>query len=681
MPKHMNNKEKPQNPEAMQFRTIPLTLREDGAPKSLNEEQRSVECVAASETAVRELDFDRWEFIDTVLLMSGCQLPESRQLPLLDSHSRYDTSTVVGSARDLRIENDQLISRAVFTSLPEGDNPYTKVKEGHLTDFSIGRKDIEGVYIPEGETGMVEGRSFEGPIRVITKWIPKELSICPIGADETAKTRSAQDDPGAHNNTEGGRSAAEKEPQMDKKLRAFLVKRGLAEDATDQQAWDYLENLDVPTRAETEHQPQEEQDVVSAVRAEQVRIMEIQQTCRHYGYDDLAEELIKEGKDLDQCRAAILKKNMEEGPTTGGIGHRTEVVADERDKFRSAAQDALLIRSGFAPEKPAAGAEDLAGYSLRELARESLRMSNLSTGGNPIEMVGRALTTDDFPALLSNVANKSLFEGYNTADETWGQWCATGQVSDFKTNTIARLGEMDDLDEIGENDEYKYGNREDGKEQFQIATYGKLFSISRQTIINDDLGALTDIPRAHGEAWARKVGDIVYAVLIANAAMGDGIALFHADHGNIGTTGVINETTMAEAIKLMKMQKDISGKRRLNIRPQYLLAPVAQEGSAEVFFGSNQFAGSDTAATRTNPYAGSKYQRIYDPRLDDNDSDAWYLAGPKGKTVKVFFLNGNQLPYLETRQGWSVDGVEYKVRGDAGAKAVDWKAMVYNAGA
>ncbi|MDY0398792.1 MAG: hypothetical protein RBR03_09050 [Desulfuromonas thiophila] len=687
MPMHKNASEH-QTPDLLHCRSFSLRAADNGTPASLDIDKRSVDCVAASETPVRELDYDSWGYIDTVLLMSGCQIPANRQLPLLDSHSRYSTSTVVGSARDLRIEGDHLIARAVFTSLPEGEEPFTKVREGHLTDFSIGRRDLEAVRIKEGESAIIAGRSFSGPLRVVTKWQPKELSICPIGADETAKTRALAS-PLAHQ-PEGGRFAAAKEPNMNEKVRAFLEARGLAKDATEEQAWEYLEKLDMPKRSD-ENAPVEatggrpdgsgvtEPDVVSAVRAEQLRVMEITQTCRHYGYDDLAADLIKQGKTIDQARSAILERNMKQQPAVSA-GTRVEIVADARDKFRSAAEDALLLRAGFTLEKPAAGADELVGYSLREMARESLRAAGQPIGGNPLEMIGRALTTSDLPNLLTNVANKSLFEGYQAAGETWDKWCATGRVSDFKTNTIARIGEMDDLDEIPEDGEYKYGSRADGKEQFSIATYGKLFAISRQTLINDDLGALTDIPRAHGEAWARKVGDIVYAVLEANANMGDGKALFHSDHGNIGTAAAIGETSIAEAIKLMKLQKDISGKRRLNIQPQFLLAPVALEGAAEIFFSSNQFAAADAATTRNNPYAG-RFTRIYDARLDDIDNNGWYLCGPKGKTITVFFLNGNQGPYLETRQGWNVDGVEYKVRGDAGAKAIDWKAIVRNAGA
>jgi hypothetical protein len=127
--------------------------------------------------------------------------------------------------------------------------------------------------------------------------------------------------------------------------------------------------------------------------------------------------------------------------------------------------------------------------------------------------------------------------------------------------------------------------------------------------------------------------------------------------------------------------------RRLNIRPEFFIAPAALEGAAEVFFQTIQYSDSDTvatdsslASTRKNLYAGNYFNRVYEGRLDDSDALAWFLAAGKGKTVVMFFLNGIQAPYLESRQGWSVDGTEYKVRIDAGAKAVDWKGLYMNDG-
>jgi hypothetical protein len=396
---------------------------------------------------------------------------------------------------------------------------------------------------------------------------------------------------------------------------------------------------------------------------------------------DLASEMIRSGLTIDQARAKVLDAVAERKGAAPDPGFRVSVTSDERDKFRAAGQDSLCLRAGIAVEKPAAGAQDLMGHSLREMARHSLLLANEATGGNVMEMVGRAMTTSDFPALLSNVANKSLLAGYETAPESWNTWCATGSVSDFKTHDLLAASETEDLDQINEASPYGYGKRGESKEQMQIATFGKLFAITRQTIINDDLAAMTDIPRAHGEAAARKIGDVAYAVLTANAAMRDNVALFHSNHGNLGTNGVISEITIAEAIKLMALQKDLLGKRRLNINPQFFIAPQSIRGAAEIFFASNQFSGAAADSTRSNPYAGGRFVQVYDARLDDASATGYYFAGPKGKTVTVFFLNGQQAPYMETRQGWSVDGVEYKVRLDCGAKAIDWKALVKNAGA
>ncbi len=145
---------------------------------------------ATTENPVEVFDYERWEIVREVLLMSGCQRPASRQIVLCDTHQRYDTSSVIGSARNLEIQGPQLVSRAFFSSVPEAEGPYTKVREGHLTDFSIGYRVQKAVWIPENETGVVDGRTFEGPLRVATSWVPRELSVCPIGADDMAKVRA-----------------------------------------------------------------------------------------------------------------------------------------------------------------------------------------------------------------------------------------------------------------------------------------------------------------------------------------------------------------------------------------------------------------------------------------------------------------------------------------------------------
>lgn len=686
------------------YRSAPLERNDRGMPASLDEETRSVAVVAATENPVLVFDYERWEVINEVLLMSGCQLPQSRQIPLFDTHQRYDTSSVLGSARSLEITGGQLLCRSYFSTVPEAETPYTKVREGHLTDFSIGYRVLEATWIAEKETATIEGRVFEGPVRVATQWIPRELSVCPIGADDMAKVRAEAD-----GDIEKNKNHKKEVTDMNPKFRALLETRGLSKDASDEEAWAFAEkNLIDPGQTANQRsappdtgKPASQQaadtaddKIRAAIVEERTRTAEINAMCRRFDCTDLVDPLVTEGKSVEEARKVVMDHIEKRKETDPGLSYRgpIEVVKDARDKFRAAGVDSLIIRSahealrqhcGAVFEKPAPGAEELRGYSLRELARESLRIAGISDKGNPLEMIGRALTTSDFPMILAAVANKSLFAGWETSGETWQVWCATGSVSDFKTNKSVRPSEFSDLDEVPEDTEYKYGKRIEAQEEYKIATYGKLFAISRQTIINDDLNALTNIPAGHGEAAARKVGDLPYAVLVANANMGDGVALFNdTNHKNVATGAFLtgpDVTTVAEGIRAMGVQKDLQGLRRLNIRPLFFLGTKALEGSAEVFFKTEKFS-SNEASTRVNPYSGTYFTRVYEARLDDDDPLSWYLAGPKGKTVVVYFLNGVQTPYMETKQGWSVDGVEYKVRIDCGAKAMDWKGLYQNNG-
>jgi hypothetical protein len=119
------------------------------------------------------------------------------------------------------------------------------------------------------------------------------------------------------------------------------------------------------------------------------------------------------------------------------------------------------------------------------------------------------------------------------------------------------------------------------------------------------------------------------------------------------------------------------------------VAPKALEGTSEIFFRSDKYSDNDTvatdssfASTRVNPYSGNYLTRVYEPRLDDDSESAWYLMGPKGRTVKVVFLNGRRGPILEMIQpGFSVEGFEYAVVIDAGAYATDYRGMYRNEGA
>jgi len=651
-----------------------------------------VEVVMATETRSKVFDPERWEVIEEVLLMSDVRLPDDGRIPLTVEHERH-AGAVIGSVVDMRVEGKKLVGRAVFSRSADTEPYYVKVVEGHLNRFSVvyPADTRRTVWIDGGKEKKVNGKVYKGPVAVTKSWEPKSLGLVLYAADRNAKARGA-----APTTT----TPSTKERAMDERLRKYLERMGLDPEADEDAAWAYLDELsarsepdDPPAHPNEPAEPPPDPDpdtirknaeiaAAEAVRAERERVAEIHAMGRAHGLEEAADEMVRNGVDIEKARKKFLELLKKRTDGVGGDGYRAPITisADAHDKFRGAAMDAIMLRSGLEVETPAAGADELRGYSLQEMARESLRVAGRPTGGQPLEMIGRALNTDDLPYILANVANKSLFTGWETAEETWSQWCGTGTVSDFKTHYSPRLSEADDLDQVLESQPYKYGTRTEEQETYSVATYGKLFALTRQTIINDDLGALTRIPASHGEAAARKIGDVAYAVLTANAAMGDGVALFNSAHSNVGTGGAPSETTLAEGVKLMKLQKDVRDLRRLNIRPRFFIGPVALEGSAEKFFAS-EYLDVTSGSMQRNIYGGNYFTRIYEPRLDDDSSTKWYLAAAKGKTVTVFFLNGQQRPYLETKQGWSVDGVEYKVRIDCGAKAMDWRGLVYNAGA
>ncbi len=686
-----HNGKKKDDGSGLNTRTFSIPINKNtGAPETLDEATRSFEIIAATEEPTFIYDWDRGA-INEVLIMAGAQLPQNGQMVMLDSHDRYTTGAVIGSMRDIQIKSGQMIGRVYFSSVEEAQSPYIKAREGHLTDFSIGyRVDRKStVWIPEGQEQIIAGRKFVGPLQVATRWVPREVSIVAIGADANAKARSEI------NNKQVGNE--EEEYKMDQIVRKMLESKGLPTTATDEEAVAFLSKLEGKREAQVTTEPTEEQ--VNKIRTEAkgevaARIKAIDEMCGRYEMPEVAREAILGGKTVDETRQIILDKLVAKSKTANPGTSGVEIVADEKDKFRAAANDALVLRAGHKIEKPAPGADDMRGFTLVEIARECLRMSNLPTRGSIKEMVGRALTSSDFPYILANLATKSMQAGWDTAQETWPLWTGRGSVSDFKTYYDMGLSELDDLEEIPDAGEIKRGTfSEKLPETYKIASYGKKFKLTRVMIINDDLGALTQLPAKRTEAANRKIGDIVYAIITANGNMGDSRALFSSTyHSNDAISGYLSApgtSNIAEAIRAMKSHKDIAGKRRLNIRPEFFIGPVALEGSSEVFFRSEKFADTNTiatdsslAATRVNPYSGNYFTRIYEPRLDDDSTTAWYLAGPKGKTVKVVFLNGQEGPILEMLQpGFSVEGFEYAVVIDVGAYAQDYRGLYRNEGA
>jgi ATP-dependent protease ClpP protease subunit len=386
----------------------------------------------------------------------------------------------------------------------------------------------------------------------------------------------------------------------------------------------------------------------------------------------------------------IINKIAERDPAPKQTLPRAEVTADVRDRFKEGATRALLHRAGLAGGE----VNEFSGLTIRELARESLSRAGLNSAFNdPLLMAGAALSpmmsagmhsTSDFVEILANIANKSMLKGYEEAEETFERWTARGVLVDFKPVRRVDLGLAPNLIEVPEGAEYQYGTMGDRGETIQLATYGRMFAITRQAVVNDDMNAFTRVPMRMGRAARRTIGNLVYSVLTTNAAMADGIALFHADHGNLaGTAAAPTVDSMDAARAAMAKQRDKElHATALNIRPRYFLVPVALEGKARVLMTSEKDPNAAVNSSKPNHVNGLA-DVVSDARLDAHSATAWYLAADPNAhdTIEVAYLNGNSAPVLEQRDGWNVDGVEFKVRIDAGVKALGYQGLYKNAGA
>ncbi|MGE0087376.1 MAG: HK97 family phage prohead protease [Desulfococcaceae bacterium] len=156
-------------------------------PGSFNEKTQSVWVIAATENPLLRFDLSQQKMVHLVHLVDGAILPRSGQVPLLDTHNRGTVVSIIGSARNFRVSGRNLECEVFFSGTEAGKNAAQKVKEGHLTDFSVGYIILETFWIPEGQTKEIRGRTFKGPLRVNSLWRLIELSIAAIGADENAK--------------------------------------------------------------------------------------------------------------------------------------------------------------------------------------------------------------------------------------------------------------------------------------------------------------------------------------------------------------------------------------------------------------------------------------------------------------------------------------------------------------
>jgi hypothetical protein len=343
-------------------------------------------------------------------------------------------------------------------------------------------------------------------------------------------------------------------------------------------------------------------------------------------------------------------------------------------------------------------------HSLLRAAEECLEQRGIHTRGMSKDTIaGLAFgfqmrvglhTTTDFANILADVANKSLRRAYDEAPQTFSLISRRIPMPDFKPVKRNQLGEAPALSKILENGEFTRGTVAEGKEQFALGSFGKIFGITRKALVNDDLDAFGRMATMFGRSARNLESDLVWAEILRNANMGDGVALFATAHGNLaGTPAVIDIASLGIARAAMRNQKGLDARTFLNISSRYLIVPPGKETVADQFVSVNLAAAQ---ASNVNPFSG-RLTVVTEPRLEGGvtlDADgppeviagsatAWFLGASPDQIdmIEFGFLDGQEGPVVESRVGWEVDGLEIKCRHDFAAKVIDFRGLFKNAGA
>lgn len=375
------------------------------------------------------------------------------------------------------------------------------------------------------------------------------------------------------------------------------------------------------------------------------------------------------------------------------IAGHVVTVEDETDKRIDAQVQSVMARAGVngrdGKRVIATSANPFRGYKMLDLARASLQVAGVKTDGmDQMKVVAMAFTqgTGDFPILLENVMHKTLQGAYAVAPDTWSRFCARGSVSDFRAHNRYRVGSLSNLEAKTELGEFRNKSIPDGeKASITAGTKGNIINISREAVINDDLGAFVGLANALGRAAKRTVEADVYASLASNSGAGpllsDGLALFHSSHNNLLGSGTVISTASVDLMRqAMGSQLDVSGNDYLDIMPSIWLGPLSLGGLAREVNGAEYNDDNSKNQRKPNVVRGLFKDIVDTPRLS---GIAWYMfADPNvAPVMEVAFLDGNDEPYLEMQDGFSVDGSRWKVRLDYGVAGVDYRGARKNPGA
>jgi hypothetical protein len=596
-----------------------------------------------------------WRY-PVVVDLQGLAIP-SQSRPIRFGH---DMASGVGHTESIGIVDGKLVATGIVSrDTAAAKEIVASSKNGFPWKASIGASVDEFEFVKEKQAVLVNGREFKGPINVVRKSTLGEISFVDLGADaDTSASVAAFQKETEHMD---GKETQEKDQAKEQVAAAAPAK------------------TDAPVN---DPAPDPVAEIRAKAAAETTRIEAVRKACDGK-HPDIEAKAIAEGWDEAECELEVLRAERPKAPAVHESQRQTSPQVFEAVALMAAGVSSTRLQASY--QAPILEAADrLRGVGIQEFCelacgRQLPRFRRDATG-----WLQAAFSTVSLPGILSNIANKMLLEGYDYVEDAWRQICKIASVNDFKEHTRYRMTGAFKFEQVGPDGELKHGKVDEQKFGQKADTHGIMFALTRQMIINDDMGAFTDIPRQIGMGAAESIADAVWALLLANPLQSDGKAFFSADHKNYldGADSALTVDGLTAAEVLFGEQVKPNG-RPLGVPASKLLVPTALKVPGELLMKSlqlNETTTANKAKPSTNPHVG-KFDLVSSTYLSNASftgasSKAWYLLADPNRlpAIEVAFLNGVDRPTVEkTDADFNTLGIQFRGYIDFGVREQDYR--------
>lgn len=419
----------------------------------------------------------------------------------------------------------------------------------------------------------------------------------------------------------------------------------------------------------------------AAVRAERERVGTITDLAARAHVADFGQEHVRAGTSVDAFRTALLDRLVAaEGSAPTDSNVRAMVGTEEVDRVRSAKIEALAY--GLGAPVPQAGPSEAArqfmGRGLVDLAADSVnyRGGRMLNARQIDDIFTRAsMTTSDFPIIFEGAINRTLEQRYALAQPTFKRFARKRNFRDFRPDTAVKLGDFPLLQKVLESGEIKYGSFVEGKEQVQAFSYAIALRITRQMLINDDLGAISELLTSYGGSVAL-FEEVTFYVSAFNGKLADGKDVYHTDHKNLASAGtVIDVENVGKGRAAMSKQKSTEGNPLLANPPKILLTGPDKLTEAEKLLASI----TPATVSNVNIFSG----RLEPLETSQISGNAWHLlTDPSyGSNYRWGYLDGYEAPRVRMDEPFGQQGFAMSVEHDFGCGATDFRFGYKNPGA